>query len=124
MKRLVLCIVIIAAIVAAGVWSCEEVLIKNRKLYGFIREVEADFSQGMPAEESISALENYFEEDYRPALAVFINDEKLYEMSEAVSRLRPMYESGCDEFSAECAALEARADSIYRGELPGVGRIF
>lgn len=123
MKRLVVCLAIIAAIIAAGIFSISAVSSKNDRLYGHIQSVLDAYGSGEDAREEISALENYFQKDYAPCLGCFVNDNMISELSVSVFKLRPMLESECDEFTAECEAIRTGAERIYRSELPVAYRI-
>ena len=123
MKRVVICLVIIGVIIAAGIFSCMVVAAKNDRLYGHIESVLSIYDAGGDANSAISDLENYFRTDYAPKLACFVNDEMIGELAVTISRLKPMYESDCDEFSAECEAVRAGADRIYKSEVPSFFRI-
>ncbi len=122
MKRLVICIVIITGIIAAGICSAAVVGERNERLYGHVQSVLAAYEAG-DGEEEIESLEKFFREDYAPRLSVIVNDGQLADLWTSVAKLKPMLESGCDEFSAECEAIKAGAERIYRGELPGIWRL-
>ena len=123
MKRLAVCIAIIAAIIAAGIFSVDAVSEKNKKLYGRIDSVLEAYGAGGETAEAISELEDYFHGDYAPRLACIVDDDSLFEMSVSVNKLRAMYESGCDEFTAECEAIRAGAEKILKSEAPGIYRL-
>ena len=123
MKRLVVCLAIIGAIIAAGIFSCAVVSSKNDKLYGYIQSVEEKYNAGESPEAEIAALDGFFKTSYAPGLACIVNDDELSELAIGISKLLPMYESGCDEFTAECEAIRMGARRIYRDEVPGFYRI-
>lgn len=123
MKRIVICVVIIVVIIAAGIFSCAVVASKNDRLYGHIQSVLDIYGAGGDATEALDDLENYFRKDYAPKLACLIDDEMIGELAMLISRLKPMYESECDEFSAECEAVRSGAEKIYQSELPSFFRI-
>ena len=123
MKRIIVCIFIIGAIIAVGVFSCVLVASKNDRLYGHIESVMDIYDAGGDASSAIDDLETYFRKDYAPKLACFIDDEMLGELASSIARLRPMYESDCDEFSAECEAVRVGAERIYQSEIPSLFRI-
>ncbi len=123
MKRLAVCIAIIAAIVAAGVFSIGLVSSKNERLYGMVRGVIETYEAGGDVSGRINELTDFFKEDYAPKLACVVNDGMLAEMAASASKLEAMYQSGCDEFTAECEALLTGADRILRSELPAAYRV-
>lgn len=117
MKRIIICLTIIALIIAAGIAAIYTVSEKNDRLYGRIESVLSAYESGGVMEE-IESLKSFFEGEYVPTLGAFIDDDSLAEMSVYISRLAPMVESDCDEFRAECEALKAEARKLYLGELP------
>lgn len=123
MKRVILCLVIIGIIIAMGIFSCMIVAEKNNRLYGHVENVLRLYDGGGDAASAIDDLERYFKNDYAPKLSCIINDEMIAELAVTIARLKPMYESDCDEFSAECEGVKASADRIYRSELPSFFRI-
>lgn len=123
MKRVIVCLVIIGVIIATGIFSCAAVAAKNDRLYGHIESVLSAYDSGGDASSAIDDLERYFRTDYAPKLACIIDDEMIGELALVISRLKPMYESDCDEFSAECEAVRASAERIYKSEVPSFFRI-
>ena len=123
MKRLIICLTIIAAIIAAGICTIGTVAQKNERLYGKIDSVLASYGES-GAEAEIAELKKFFEREYAPGLSLVVNDAGLGEMMNSISKLGPMLESGCDEFLAECEAIRSEAERIYLAELPGLFRVF
>lgn len=123
MKRIIISLVIIGVIVAVGVFSCAVVASKNSKLYGHIESVVSEYGSDGDTEAAIAELERFFSEDYAPPLSAIVNDEMLSELATVIYRLRPMLESGCDEFTAECEAIKTGAAKILRSEMPSLSRI-
>lgn len=123
MKRLVVSLSIIAIILVVGIFAIMTVSNKNDRLYGKIEAVIEAYEAGSGVSERIGELERFFEGEYARRLCSVVSDRYLGEMSAIISKLRPMSESGCDEFTAECAALKEAARKIYLSELPGLERI-
>ena len=108
MKRIIISIGIIAVIIALGCSAIAYIAVHNSKLYGKIDEVIASYEQNKGVVQSISELE-YFYRKYSRRLGCITNDESLAEISVSISRLAPMYESKCDEFTAECTQIKEYA---------------
>lgn len=123
MKRLFVSIAIIGVIIAVGVAAILSVGSKNTRLYGHIDAVLAEFDGGGDPSAQIDELKSFFEKSYAPILGCFVSDESLQEIDLMISKLKPMYDADCDEFSAECASIKAAARKIYNDELPRLYRI-
>lgn len=123
MKRFIISIAIICAIVAAGIFSCAAVYEKNTRLYGHITGVLEAYGSDGDVGSEISSLESFFEKEYAPGLCRIVNDERIGEISVMISRLRAMYQSDCDEFTSECEAIKKSAENIFRAELPDLYRL-
>lgn len=123
MKRLIVSLSIIAIILAVGIFALITVSNKNDRLYGQIEAVISTYENGGDVSKEISELREFFENDYAKRLRLIVSDEYLGEMSSLISRLEPMVESECDEFTAECEALRNAARKIYLSELPTWERV-
>lgn len=123
MKRLFVSIAIIVVIIAVGVAALLSVDSKNQRLYGHIDAVLAEFDGGDDPSSQIDALKSYFDKSYAPVLACFVRDESLQEINIMISKLKPMFDADCDEFSAECESIKETARKIYYEELPCFYRI-
>lgn len=124
MKRIAICLTIIVLIIAVGVFALFSIDRKNDRLYGHIEAVLGAYESGGDTKSEIKSLQSFFEEDYVRTLGCFVNDERLGDISTCISRLEPMLESDCDEFSAECESIREEARQIYIRELPEFFRIF
>ena len=123
MKRVIICLSIIAVIIAVGIFALNMVKAKNDRLYGHIEEVISSYEEGGDVISEINRLREYFEKDYAPKLACIINDDHLAEIRSLINRLEPMFDSDCDEFTAECESIRDMAHKIYLEELPAFFRI-
>lgn len=123
MKRLIVSITIIGVIIAVGVVAIMTVNAKNQRLYGHIEAVLSEYNGGSDPTAEIEKLESFFSSRYAPNLGYFVNDDELQEIEIMISKLKPMYDSDCDEFSAECESIKAAAKKIYLNELPCFYRI-
>lgn len=117
MKRIIISIGIIAAIIALGCSAIAYIEVHNSKLYGKIDEVISSYEQDKNVTQSISELRDFFEK-YSRKLGCIISDEELAQISVSISRLTPMYESECDEFTAECVQIREYAKKILDLEIP------
>ncbi|MCD7732815.1 MAG: DUF4363 family protein [Oscillospiraceae bacterium] len=121
MKRILISIVIIAAIIAAGCFAIAGIEAENTKIYGKIEKVLSSSTEE-EAEEAVSDLEEAFRE-YSKRLSCVVDEDILEEMEGAVYMLRPMLESNSDEFTAQCELLRSYAKRILDREIPTLGRI-
>lgn len=117
MKRIIISIGIIAVIIALGCSAIAYIEVHNSKLYGKIDEVISSYERDAGVTQSISELRDYFEK-YSHKLGCIINDDELAQISVSISRLAPMYESECDEFTAECTQIKEYAKKILDSEIP------
>lgn len=121
MKRILISIVIIAAIIAAGCFAIAGIEAENTKIYGKIEKVLSSSTEE-EAEEAVSDLEEAFRE-YSKRLSCVVDEDILEEMEGAVYMLRPMLESSSDEFTAQYELLRSYAKRILDREIPTLGRI-
>ncbi|MCC8196930.1 MAG: DUF4363 family protein [Ruminococcus sp.] len=121
MKRILISVVIIAAIIAAGCFAIAGIEAENTKIYGKIEKVLSSSTEE-EAEEAVSDLEEAFRE-YSKRLSCVVDEDILEEMEGAVYMLRPMLESSSDEFTAQCELLRSYAKRILDREIPTLGRI-
>lgn len=117
MKRIIISIGIIAAIIALGCSAIAYIEVHNSKLYGKIDKVVSSYESGSGVESSIAELSDYFKR-YQKRLGCIVGDDELAEMSMSVSRLLPMYQSDCDEFAAECVEIKSYAQKIIDFQIP------
>lgn len=123
MKRIFVSLTILAVIIAVGIFALFSVSQKNDRLYGHIEAVISAYESDGDTVLEIQNLQNYFELDYVPKLGAFVDDDLLGEIATCISRLEPMLESDCDEFTAECAAIRTTARKIFLNEAPKLFRI-
>ncbi|MCD7771882.1 MAG: DUF4363 family protein [Oscillospiraceae bacterium] len=121
MKRILISIVIIAAIIAAGCLAIAGIETENTKIYGKIEEV-LDSESEEEAEAAVQELEEAFR-DYSKRLSCIVDEDILEEMAGAVYMLKPMLESNSDEFTAQCELIRSYAKRILDREIPSLGRI-
>ncbi len=121
MKRIIISVIIIVAIIAAGCFAIVGIEAENTKIYGAIEEVLNSSSQE-EAEVAVGELEEAFRE-YSKRLSCIVDEDLLEEMEGAVYMLRPMLESNSDEFTAQCELLRSYAKRILDREIPTLGRI-
>lgn len=124
MKRLIIGIIIIICVVALGIFAIEYIDTQNSRLYGKLEEVLSAHEKGEDISMLLDSLGDQAYE-YANRLTVFINDEQLAELLEAVESMRAFYSAGDEpEFLAQAARLKFLAEKIYSDELPHIGRIF
>ncbi len=121
MKRILISIVIIAAIIAAGCFAIAGIETENTKIYGKIEEVLNSDSKE-ETEAAVQELEEAFRK-YSSRLSCIVDEDLLEEMEGAVYMLMPMLESDSDEFMAQCELIRSYAKRILDREIPTLGRI-
>ncbi len=121
MKRILISIIIIALIVAAGCFAIAGIEAENTKIYGAIEEV-LNSESAEEAEEALDELEEAFRK-YSKRLSCIVDEDILEEMEGAVYMLKPMFESGSDEFTAQLELVRSYAKRILDREIPSLGRI-
>lgn len=121
MKRIIISVIIIAAIIAAGCFAIVGIEAENTKIYGAIEEVLNSDSQE-EAEMAVGELEEAFQK-YSKRLPCIVDEDLLEEMEGAVYMLRPMLLSNSDEFTAQCELLRSYAKRVLDREIPTLGRI-
>lgn len=122
MKRIIISITIIVIIITIGCSAIFYIDSQNRRLYGKIEMVLNAYSEDDGVEESIGELKTFFHK-YEKGLACIVSEEALIDMSQAITRLLPMYLSDCDEFTAECQSIMTLAARIKSNEIPTWDRI-
>ncbi|MCD7823292.1 MAG: DUF4363 family protein [Oscillospiraceae bacterium] len=121
MKRILISIIIIAAIIAAGCFAIAGIEAENAKIYGAIEEVLNSESEEEAAA-AVEELEDAFRE-YSKRLSCIVDEDILEEMEGAVCMLKPMLQSDSDEFTAQCELIRSYAKRILDREIPSPGRI-
>ncbi|MCD8106699.1 MAG: DUF4363 family protein [Oscillospiraceae bacterium] len=121
MKRILISIIIIALIVAAGCFAIAGIEAENTKIYGAIEEV-LNSGTDEEAEEALDELEEAFRK-YSKRLSCIVDEDILEEMEGAVYMLKPMFESSSDEFTAQLELVRSYAKRILDREIPSLGRI-
>lgn len=118
MKRLHLCIAILAAILLCAVgWSA---FLNNscKRLNALIDTAQSLAEERSPdTPRAIDELCDYCA-DFTATAAFFENAESLSGMSEAAAKLKYLYKKDNDEFFSECEVVRCEADRIYRGNVP------
>ena len=115
MKRIIISVCIIAAIIAAGCSAIVYIGAQNSKLYGELELVEKAYAEG-DASGQIAQFESFFE-GYAKRLSCIVGEEALLRAAESAARLESLYQSGSDEFLAECGQLRFLTRAIYAGEI-------
>ncbi len=117
MQRLVLSVVIVVLIVTVGCAAVGYINYQNTKLLGQVDKIWQKYSQSFDPTPEIKSLQNSFL-GYAKGVSLFADKSKISELRVSIERLLPMYSSESDEFTAELAAIKARANEILRSEIP------
>lgn len=118
MKRLHLCIAILASILLLAFgWSA--FLNKScERLSALIDTAQSLAERRSPdTPQAIDELCSYCAY-FTAAAAFFESAESLSGMSEAAAKLKYLYQKDNDEFFSECEVVRFGADRIYRGNMP------
>jgi hypothetical protein len=124
MKRIIVCVCVIAAILALSAGSLFMLKSANEKLYRYIDNcTESYFLDSNDLEERLAELENYWGEYY---VKVFFltRSSSLDDISCSVSRLRYLLEEDSDEFASELNSVRFRAYLIYESQIPYLRSVF
>ncbi|MFT3951843.1 MAG: DUF4363 family protein [Oscillospiraceae bacterium] len=121
MKRLVLCVCILAVILAQSI--CGVVLLRhcNTEVQCAVEQAVSDARSG-DREQTLCALDEVSTEwrQYYKRVNFLIQTSKLEQIAISVSRLHALYEADCAEFYAECDVVLNALDAIYENEFPHI----
>lgn len=119
MKRTITAFVLLAAII---IWSVTGIFIvrkENNDLVEVIESIEAycENDNMKRAEELAGQLEAIWRR-YERKMSLIVADEKLKDLSIAISKVKPYCREANDELIAELENIKRQLELIYRSELP------
>ncbi len=119
MKRTITAFVLLAAII---IWSVTGIFIvrkENNDLVEVIESIEAycENDDMKSAEELAGQLEAMWGR-YERKMSLIVADEKLKDLSIAISKVKPYCREANDELIAELENIKRQLELIYRSELP------
>lgn len=119
MKRLILCAVIIAVIIAGAMMSVASIKKKNNILISKLNEAIklADDGEKEQALDAVRDLNDYWT-DYYIKISFLVESSRLDDISTSVAKLRPLLEKDSEEFFSECEVIRFGVTLVYDSELP------
>ncbi len=125
MNRVVTAFSIIAAIIAYSVFAAVVIRREKDELIAVTDEIIAynDLGDKENAYASAEKLSGIWS-DLEKKMSVFVRDDKLHELSKAVSKVGPYINAANDELDAELHNIRRQLQLVYRSELPTWYNIF
>lgn len=123
MKRLKICVWLMAGIILLSSVSLVVTKKSNDRLFSLIDEVNQSYESGENVQEAIGELEEYWVK-YYIRISYIAKTDHLNEISSSVGRLRFLYENDSDEFSSELETIKVRVKIIYSSQVPRLYSVF
>ncbi len=125
MSRVVTAFSIIAAIIAYSFFAAFAIRNESSELISITEEIK-ELNKINDAVNADAAAEKLTEQwyDFEKKMSIFVRDDKLNELSRAVSKVRPYITDANDELNAELENIDRQLWLIYRSELPTWYNIF
>lgn len=119
MKRTIIAFVLLAAII---LWSVMGILIvrkENNVLVGIIENIKlcCENDDMINAEKLAGQLETVWKR-YERKMSLIVADEKLKDLSIAISKVKPYCRDANDELLAELENIKRQLELVYKAELP------
>ena len=119
MKRTITAFVLLAAII---LWSVMGILIvrkENSVLVGIIENIKVccENDDMIKAEQLAGQLETVWKR-YERKMSLIVADEKLKDLSIAISKVKPYCRDANDELLAELENIKRQLELVYKAELP------
>lgn len=119
MKRTITAFALLSAII---IWSVTGIFIvrkENNNLIEIIERIEAycEADDMTSAEELAGQLEAMWRR-YERKMSLIVADEKLTDLSVAVSKIKPYCRDANDELLAELENIKRQLELVYKSELP------
>lgn len=119
MKRAIVAVCILAAVIAGSITAILVIKKENSKLISILDEIqlccENDDMEG--AAEKAAELEELWYK-YERRMSVIVKDERLKELNTTIVKIRPYSEEANDELEAEIQNIRRQLGLIYKSELP------
>lgn len=119
MSRVITAISIITAIIAYSVFAIFVIRSETSELISSADEVRMYNNSGDTAN-AADAAERLSDKwlGFEKKMSVFVRDDKLTELSKAISKVRPYVTAANDELNAELENISRQLWLLYRSELP------
>lgn len=119
MKRTITAFVLLAAII---IWSVMGIFIvrkENSVLVGIIENIKVccENDDMINAEQLAGQLETVWKR-YERKMSLIVADEKLTDLSIAISKVKPYCRDANDELLAELENIKRQLELVYKAELP------
>lgn len=119
MKRTVTAFVLLAAII---IWSVTGIFIvrkENDNLVDMINSIEAYCEKDdMDSAEKLAGQLEAMWRRYERKMSLIVADEKLTDLSIAISKVKPYCRDANDELLAELENIKRQLELVYKSELP------
>lgn len=125
MKRVKLCIFIIAMIISMSVYTLYTLGKRNIQLYEYLDRIKSIYladKNDPRIEPMIAELGSYWR-DYYVNISFLIQSSQLGDISDSVARLYPLWQSDCDEFLSEIESIRYQTALLYDNEFPNLHSI-
>lgn len=124
MKRIILCIGILLAILIQSVASLMILKHKNNELSSLIDQAAylAQNGDKEAALEKTAEIQDYWQ-DYYVKVSYLIQTSKLEDIAFSVSKLTPLLEKDSEEFFSECFLINRGIQLIFSNECPKLSSV-
>ena len=124
MKRIILCIGILLAILIQSVASLMILKHKNNELSSLIDQAAylAQNGDKEAALEKTAEIQDYWQ-DYYVTVSYLIQTSKLEDIAFSVSKLTPLLEKDSEEFFSECFLINRGIQLIFSNECPKLSSV-
>lgn len=124
MKRIILCIGILLAILIQSVASLMILKHKNSELSALIDQAACLAQSGdkEAALEKTAEIQDYWQ-DYYVKVSYLIQTSKLEDIAFSVSKLTPLLEKDSEEFFSECFLINRGIQLIFSNECPKLSSV-
>lgn len=124
MKRIAICLGIIAAVLIGSVFTLHSMSRSNLEVFDRVDDIIQLYGENSAEVKSeIEELEQCWEECY-VWYSYYTPSAALDDVSYSVAKLNAIYENQSDEFIAECESIKYRIQRIYDRQFPHFHSIF
>ncbi|MBE6851923.1 MAG: DUF4363 family protein [Ruminococcus sp.] len=125
MKRIYASVFIIIFVIALDVYSHHVMLKEKNRLDSYLTGIQ-QYAQSEDTESAILEAEKLIQvwEHSRKKLAFFVNNRNLDEISDSITKIKPLLRSDSDEVSAEAEQIKQKLLRNHTRDLPYIYNIF
>lgn len=119
MKRVIIAVIIILAIIGYSAAAAVVIHSENAELTALTEEI-ALYSKNGDSENASAAAARLCDKwyDFEHKMSVFVRDDKLNTLSASVAKIPAYITDANDELNAELESIRRQLNLIYRSELP------